>query len=86
MNKLKHLPVLLIFSYLIRLLITGAGIGDSIVMLVLGALYAGHVYLDHIKEPEANAELRNRLIALEESHATVKNKVNSMSLGATLKK
>jgi hypothetical protein len=83
---MKHLPVFLITAYLIRLLAFGASLGDAIVMIVLGALYAGYVYLDHIKQPEANADLKTRLGELEKIQTLLKNKVDSFSLGFSLKK
>ncbi len=86
MAKLLNLPTFLISAYLIRLLITGAGLGDSIVFIVLGALLAGHAYLEHIREPEANKELKEKISQMDERLITVKQKVDSFSLGVHLKK
>jgi hypothetical protein len=54
------LPILLLSSFLIRLLITGAQFGDALVIIALSALYAGYYYLKVTKEPEANQELKTR--------------------------
>ncbi len=86
MAKYLNLPTFLISSFIIRLLITGAGLGDALVVLSLAGLYAGHLYLEHIREPEANPELRARLSLTEAMLEKVKNKVDSMNLGSFLKK
>lgn len=86
MNKYLNLPTFLILSFLIRLLYLGANIGDSIVMIVLGTLYAGHMYLEHIHEPEANKELKEKILQIDERLISVKNKVDSLGLGAHLKR
>lgn len=86
MEKHLNLPTFLISAFLIRLLIVGAGIGDSIVMIVLGALYGGHVYLAHIKEPIVNKDVKDKINQMDELLTKVKNKVDSYSLGAALKK
>lgn len=86
MNKLLNLPTLLIISFLIRILINGATIGEAIVMLALSALYAGFYYLDYKKEPEANKEIRNKIVELEEQLKITKDKVNSVALGINLRK
>jgi len=79
----RYFPHFLIFSYLIRLLICGASLGDALVVLVFGALYAGHEYLDHIREPEANKELKNQIKSLQESQELLKNKVGSVTIAGT---
>jgi hypothetical protein len=83
---LRYFPHFLIFSYLIRLLAVGAQFGDAIVMLVFGSLYALLTYLEHIREPEANAELKKKVQDLSESHESLKNKVSSVTLANSLRK
>jgi hypothetical protein len=82
---LRFFPHILIFSYLIRLLITGASLGDALVMFVFGSLLGGHSYLEHAKEPPANTDIKERLLKLEESHESVKGKVSSMTIAKTLR-
>lgn len=81
MDKLlRYFPHLLIFSYLIRLLITGASLGDALVVLVFGLLVAGRDYLEHIREPEANLELKTRIDELEKTQDSIKSKVSSLTI------
>lgn len=79
-KHLRYFPHFLLFSYLIRLLVHGASLGDALVMLVFGALYAGHHYLDHIKEPEVNKDIKDKLVLLQESHESLKNKVGAVTM------
>jgi hypothetical protein len=83
---LRFFPHFLLFSLLIRILIVGASLGEAIIMLVFGSIYAGHEYLDHIREPEANKAIKDDLAALKESHESLKNKVSSVTLANTFRK
>lgn len=86
MKKVLKFPSLILLSFLIRLLVTGAGIGDALVMIALCAVYAGHSYLEHIKEPIANKDLINRITEIEEQVKINKEVVHSIKLGASLKR
>lgn len=80
------LPPILLSLYILRLLILGSHIADSIIISSLVCLYGGWLYLQHIKEPEANTELKERLIAVEESVKSANQKVTAISLGAGLRR
>lgn len=86
MNIIKYFPHILIFSYLIRLLVTGASIGDALVIFVFGALLAGQAYLEHIKEPAANQDLRDAIKRIESTQENIKSKMSSISVAQTLRK
>lgn len=80
MNKIKSLTQLLVSSYLIRLLITGASIGDALVIISLSSLYGLFLYLDNKKQPEANKDLKDRIIAVEEMVQKANSKVSALQL------
>lgn len=82
----QHLPSLLLISYLIRLLATGATIGDAIVIIALSTVYSGYVWLESKKEPVPNQDIKNRLIELETAIEATKNKMNSISIASTFKR
>jgi len=86
MSKYLNLPSFLLSFFLIRLLITGCGIGDSIALVALSSLYGFYCYLDSRKEPELNKDYKDRLLALEEQIKTTREKVNSITLGSHLRK
>lgn len=86
MDKYLNLPTFLLSSFLIRLLIVGASIGDSITMLALAGLYGVWYYFELKREPEANKDLKNRIVELEESQKLLRDKVNSSNLGSQLRR
>lgn len=86
MDKLRYFPHFLLFSYLIRTLIFGASFGDALVMVVFGAIYTAHLYLDHIKEPEVNKDIKDKIAAIEETQNHIKSKVSNLTLGGSLRK
>lgn len=86
MQKLLNLPTLVLLAFLVRLLITGASIGESIVCLGLCALYSFHLYLDSKKIPVANKELIDRIVSLEESLQSTREKVSALGMGASMRR
>lgn len=76
----------ILFAFLVRLLFTGASIGEALVILSLSVLYGFTQYLKHIKEPQANQTLITRLIDLEEQVKTTKETIHSVKLGVSLRK
>lgn len=84
----KHLkfPPLILLSFLIRLLITGASIGDALVMIALCSVYAGYLYLESKKDPIANKSLVDRIVEIEEQVKLNKEVVHSLKLGSSLKR
>lgn len=86
MSKYLNLPSFLILSFIIRLLIVGAGIGEALVAIALSGLYGFYYYLESKKEPIANKDLLERLLALEDQIKTTREKVNSITLASHLKR
>jgi len=86
MDKYLPLPFFLLLSFLVRLLFTGANIGEAIVIIALSCLYGFFHFLHNKKEPEVNKDLKNRLVEMEEQHKLLKDKVSSLNFGFNLKK
>ena len=82
----KYLPTLLITSLLIRCLVFGAGLGDALALVALSGLYGFSLFLSNKKEPLANKELWDRLIAAEEAIKVTREKVSVTQFGNTLKR
>lgn len=80
MNKIKSLTQILLSVYLFRLLLTGASIGDSLVILCLSGLYGYYLYSEDKKIPEANVDIKNRLLAAEKQMEATNNKLSAMQL------
>lgn len=80
MNKIKSLTQILVSGYLIRLLITGASIGDAIVIIALSALYGFYMHLEASKEPVANQDLKDKIASLETLVNSASTKVAALQL------
>ena len=88
MNKFKELlnfPLLILSFFLIRLLITGASIGDSIVTLGLAALYGFYYHTESNKEPEINVEFKAKFISLEAEVLSLRNTQNTIKIASQIK-
>jgi hypothetical protein len=77
MKYLLNLAPGLLGAYLIRLLVTGASVGDSIVIIGLSALYAFFLDLERKKQVPINKPFHDRLVELEE-----KVKIQQDQIGA----
>lgn len=80
LNKVKSLTQILLSAFLIRLLVTGASIGDALTMLSLSSLYGFWMYLQSKVEISPNKEIKDRVVELEERLSTVQNKVGAMGM------
>jgi len=80
----KHLPTLLLSSFLIRSLIFGANVGDSIALISLCGLFGFFYYLEHKKESPVNEKIKLQLEALKEEMNQLKSTVNGVKLGVTI--
>lgn len=80
MIKINHLSQILLAAFLCRLLIKGASIGDSLAIIALCGVYGLHMYLEHIKEPEVNKELKEKVAQLEDKVSKQENKLGAIAL------
>lgn len=68
------------------MLILGASIGDAIAIMALAGLVAFDNHITSKKQPIANKDILDRLIAVEEQIKVTKESVHSIRLGGALKK
>lgn len=86
MSKHLNFQTLILIAFLARLLITGASIGDAIVIIGLSALYGYCLYQDNNKEAPANKELREKVSNIEEQLKASKDKLNALGIASGLKR
>lgn len=81
----ENLPAILLIAFIIRLLIFGVGISDSI---ALAALCGFNAYGWFFFKPKTSLsdEILARIAALEDQLKQTKDKVNSFHFGSHLKK
>lgn len=80
LNKIKDLSQICLGAYVIRLLITGATIGDALVILGLSGLYGFFCHLQSKKEPIVNQDIKDRLVVLETKASNYDNKIGALQL------
>lgn len=81
--KLLNLAPYALGTYLVRLLITGASLGDSFTLIGLSGLYAYFLFLESKKQVPVNKEIWDRLIALEEKSKTHQDNFNALQIKNT---
>ncbi len=86
MKKHLNIQTLLLLAFTIRLLITGSSVGDAIAIVGLSALYGYSLLLESKKEPIANKELWDRVVAMEEVSKSTKETVHSLKLASGFRK
>jgi hypothetical protein len=79
---MKYIPTVAVSAFLIRLLVTGASIGDAIALTALLGLYAYQMFVDSKTQVPVNKEILDRIIYLEEQLKEAKTKVSALSLGS----
>lgn len=84
MKSLLNIPTIVLIAYLTRLLVTGASLGDAMVIIGLSLLYAGNSYLESKREVPANKAILDRIVELEEQNKVIKDHVNGLKLGSHL--
>lgn len=82
---LKYFTHGLLVSFLIKLLITGASIGDSLVIIALAGLFAFCHYLESKKEEPINTQVKIELTKVKEELAEVKSGLTAFKLSNQLR-
>lgn len=77
--KFLNPPLIFLSAFLIRLMVYGASIGDSIVIAGLAALYAYTMYLKSIAQPKIAESLVKEL-------SDLKNTVVAMKMGRSMQR
>ena len=80
LNKIKDLSQILLSCFVIRLLVTGATVGDALVIIALSTLYGVYHYLEVKKVPEVNKDILDRLALVEERASKNENKLGVMQI------
>jgi len=78
----RHIPLVLLSSILLKTAILGSSLSDAIIIIGLIALFSFHLLLESKREPEANKDIKNRLLELEEQVKDTKSSVNAMKIGS----
>lgn len=73
MKYFNHIALSLL---LLRLLVTGASIGDALALIGLSSLLGYQFFLESKKQPIPNKEITDRLLEVEEKLTIISNKVN----------
>lgn len=77
---MKNLAPFVLSAYIIRLLITGASIGDALALIGLSALYSYFLFLESKKEIPVNKQYWDRFIELEERVKSNQENLNSLQV------
>lgn len=80
MIKIKTLTEALLTAFVIRLLVTGASLGDSYVIASFCAAWAYSWYLQTIKIIDPNIEVKKRLDAVEEKSKQFESRFQAQSM------
>lgn len=78
---LKYFPAVFLSSYLVRILVTGASIGDAIALTAFCGLFAYFLFLETKKAIPVNKDIYEKLTYLEEQLGLAKSKLSSIQLG-----
>lgn len=83
--KLLNFPLVILSLFTLRLLITGASIGDSIALLGLAALYGFYYYIEANKEPEINVEFKEKFEQLKIEIENLRHAQNTIKIASQIK-
>lgn len=78
--RIKTICEALLCAFVVRLLVTGASIGDALALLSLASLYGYQEYIKTTKIEDPNAALVSRMVAIEEQSKKISSKVDAQSL------
>lgn len=80
-KMISYAPLILLSSVVVRILVKGASIGDSIAVLALTLLYGYFLYQESQKAKPLNKEFIDRLSEVEKVGQDLKTKLASLMLG-----
>ena len=81
-NLLSHLTFQksILIAFLIRLLITGANVGDAICIIALAALFGGMAFMEYKKIPDVNIEFKKELDVIKAEIVQLKSNQNAIKM------
>lgn len=71
---------------LVKVLLTGVGLGEAVVLTAFSAMYFGLQFMESKKISINNQELLNRVIELEKVSAANIDKLNKLNLATAYKR
>jgi hypothetical protein len=77
----SYLSLSLLPLYLVKTVVLGVSLADSIPILGLTGLFCFFLFLESKREPIANKELKERLLSVEEQLKETKSNVNAIKIG-----
>jgi len=83
--KLLNFPLVILSLFIIRLLITGASIGDSVVLLGVAALYGFYYHTESKKQPDINKEFKDKFIQLQTEIENLRHAQNTIKIASQIK-
>lgn len=86
MKKHINFPIVILSAFLIRILITGSSLSDSLILASFSALYAFYHFLEQKREPIVNKLILDRINNLEIDHKSIKERVSSATFGSSIKR
>lgn len=86
MKVYKLFPLLILLAFLIKTLIMPVSIGDAIILVGLASLYGFWTYLEFIKEPPVNKDIRDALLQQKELLAKTVEDVDNIKTFVTATK
>ena len=78
MKVLKYFPLLILLVFLIKTLITPVGVSEAIILVGLASLYGFWSYLEFIKEPPVNQDVKNELIAAKAEIVRINDEIDKL--------
>lgn len=78
MKILKYFPLLILLVFLIKTLITPVGVSEAIILVGLASLYGFWSYLEFIKEPPVNQDVKNELIAAKAEIVRINDEIDKL--------
>lgn len=74
----QYFPLLLLSSFLLRLLITGSSIGEAVALAALCALYGTHHYIESKREAPINENFKLKVAALERQMSDINSNLKAV--------
>lgn len=74
----QYFPLLLLSSFLLRLLITGTSLSEAIALTSLCALYSIHHYIESKREAPINEEFKLKVSGLERQMSDINNNLKAV--------
>ena len=85
MKKYLEVPTILLSAFLIRILITGASVGDSIALAALAGLFGFYYYYENKKEKPINEAVKEELAQVKRTVVDIDNSLKAFRVATSSK-